>query len=288
MKQWLVVLGIIGAFISVMTLVAYLTGGGAQIATEQRFKAKPGTTRDNAVALSSRKRKRTQNKKSTEESQAARKGKPVRVRSLSETPEEAPLTEHQRDIREAMNSLSPEDGLDKLQGMLDGRRGAEEESEIYAAMAALYQQLDPPRSTNAREAFERAMASARSTALRRDIALREASFLIGQGETAAAQQRITGILEEGGAPTPVQVKLEVLSGQLDEQAERKTEAEKAYRSAIEHTLEMAKDAPLDDEGTDALRLACLRLSQLYQATGREKEAADIAARLKQYLARNRK
>lgn len=279
--------------------VAMLLGGrqkGQGLQSSQRFAAKPGTMRENAVALSSSKRQTDERSGGASGAPAGSGGdasaaqppeapteeqKPLRVRSLSPEEEEAESPEEQS-IREALNDLSPERGIEKLEALLDTELSDDDRARVHAAIAKLCGQLDTPDVARQDQSLQLAQAFASSPDAVLDTARTHAEILAQRGDYTGAMDRIRAARDGLGAASAERATLGVLLGGLLETHGDGSAAEDAYAAAFKDARET--DAQNADGREEALRQAGMRLSRMYRASGRGAEADNLAGELAAALA----
>lgn len=245
-----------------------------------RFTAKPGTTREGAVALSTAKRAPGR----ADNADNAPPGRAVRVRSL--TPEAPRVAADESrvtpGVREALNAWRPEIGLEKLEAMLENPALADtERAEILAAMGVLAGQLEPPDFERAARCFSQALQCDLPPAQRARIAFEDAQSLIRQGRDEEARDRLRA--ERERQPPGVRaLQLDLLHATLEERRGDAATAERIYAAAIEQA--MAAPDQIDAQTEDMLRMAALRLNRIYRDAGRDGDAATLTRRFGDALA----
>jgi hypothetical protein len=244
--------------------------------TTKRFTAKPGTTRKNAVALTSDKRAPDESpvrSRSSTEDQS-----PLRVRSLSPTGKENKLSPSKQLSREALNSRSPERGIEKLeQALATSSHSPEEEAQLRATLALLLAQQEPPDFERSQEMLHLALGKAPSRTLRQELVFQHAQMLLMNSMPGRAREEIESALAEHGPTTAEELRLNILLGQLDESDGNSQKAEQIYSRLVEQIFGLPETLGKDSSGI--LRLAGLRLTQQYRQSGREKEAKALEKRL---------
>lgn len=276
-NQGLVVLLLVALVLLSVVVAWYLANrqdGPGGLGPTARFTAKAGTTRENAVALSTSKRPAAD--------PAARNAPPggegVRVRSL--TPEAPRVAADESRVtpavREALNAWRPDLGLEKLEGMLDDDTLAPaERAEILAAMGVLAGQLDTPDFERAARCFSQALQLDLPPAQRARIAFEDAQMLLRQGRSDEAHARLKA--ERDRQPAGVRaLQLDLLYATLEEQRGNSDDAEKIYAGALEQA--MASGDGVDAQTEDMLRMAALRLSRIYRDAGRGSDASTLSRR----------
>ena len=159
-RQTYLLVGLIIAFAATLG-VAYWYSGQERSATAssapvKKFRAKPGTERKNARALLS-------SVPSVSEETTTR---PIEVWGSLER-DDGPGKRELEAVEAVLDLDDPEEGIEQLQNSLEGRDQelrASTLSYVYAALASLYVQMDPPDPARAEEAYERALAEAADVA----------------------------------------------------------------------------------------------------------------------------
>jgi len=286
-EQWVVIVVLLIALFVTVGVAAMLgtqEKTPAGLTSGKRFTAKAGTSRENAVILSSR------NRGFMGGGSAAGSGsgpaapeaaapppptdnKPLRVRSLSAVEDDADLTDTERAIREAENTLSPKDGLDKLQAALEQAATDDERAAIYASMAGLASELDPPDYALTDQHFDMARTYARTPEAAARVARAESTLLVFRGEWGRARQCVEQALTSGtGAPLDTAA-LQNTLGMIAEHEGDAALAQSSYGAAFDAARSAA------DTGKERellLRHAGLMLARSHRAAGNT-EAASAAA-----------
>ena len=255
----------------------------------KRFRARPGTTREKATALSTRKRPGSEhstqeaptNEKAESQSTASERERRLLVRSLSSPEDEEAMTAEEKLVDEALNAFSPETGIEELTEALKTPCAAQDAANMHAAMGMLCAQLDPADFDRAEAAFAQAMELAPDPASRQDILKQEAWVLLQAGQPGKAREKVAAAFSEKGPITPAWLELGVLLAQLHESAGDPENAEEVLKRTVDEAL--AHEEELGADGADVLRLAGLRLSRLYRGTNREQEAVALAKQLRTHL-----
>ena len=253
----------------------------------QRFTAKPGTTRENAMLLTSADRKST---KDPEPSSPDRPIKPeneddiLEVKSLSGgTPiiRSGPANEV---AQAALNNLSPESGLRQVETALALPHNQEQAALLHEARAELYTRMNPPDFEQARLAFEKALEIAKDPLLREEIQHEMVQMLMQAGRDSEALERAAAQLKSTPPAGGAGYKLQLLLGQLHERAGQGELAESNYRAVFDAMGGMPEG--LTPEDSIALsRLSTLRLTHLYRGAKRDQDAEDVALALKKQVSR---
>lgn len=279
-----VTLIIAGAIVIVLVTIVIRSGGGIDPATfdsGKRFKAKPGTTRENAMILTSDKRKSTEGPEAAiaRRSEEREDGGPPVIKSLSK-PKDGPRSGPANDrAQAALNSFSPEAGLRQLEEALALPHGAEQAALLHEAQGQLYAQLDPPDYDKSRAAFVQAIEKAEDPALEEEILYKSVQALMQEGQEEEAGQILAERLTAHPPAGETGYKLQLLQGQLYERAGRGEAAEDAYQAVLNAAQTMPPS--LDrSEAIDLVRLAGLRLTNLYRKHDRQQAADGLSRDLK--------
>tara|TARA_R110001592_G_scaffold265867_2_gene531457 strand:- start:58 stop:939 length:882 start_codon:yes stop_codon:yes gene_type:complete len=286
MKQTLVVVGSIVLLIVVSIVAAYFGRGAVKKGSfdkGQRLTAKPGTTRKNAIALTSNKRPSTADPSSSivRRSDEQEDDSPLTVKSLSDPSKNTASGVVGDQISEAMHSGSPESGLSALSVAMQLPHDSEQGAYLHEAMGQLYAQLDPPDYEKAKESFEQARELAADKVFEQNVVLKSVQILMLADLDDDAREQLGTVLENG-LTDETQFRLRLLHGQLEERAGRAEEAEAIYQEVLGSAL--AEPDTLDRDSALALaRLAGLRLNHLYRAHDRDEAAATLTEDLKRQL-----
>ncbi|HOV61317.1 MAG TPA: hypothetical protein PK349_09675 [Candidatus Hydrogenedentes bacterium] len=281
-KQALLVVGSVLALFMLITGIAlfFNRGAASPLASppSKRFTAKSGTTRDRALALVSRKQTARVSDSDTgdrDQEKQEQKQRRIRARMLSDLEETRPLTETQRKVREALNTLDPDEGLRKLQALLEQTRDDRERGEIYEAMSELYLQQDMPDVVAAEKMLDAALSTAPDTATRARVLLRQAELCAARGAPQLALAKIQAELRRmGDGMDPAALPLMTARGFLLEAQGNAEEAEAAYRDV----LRRAEGTP-GPEVAESARDAGMRLTRLLRDHQRDAEADDVVRRV---------
>jgi tetratricopeptide (TPR) repeat protein len=278
-KQSIIALGSIVAFMFIMGFVGYMFSGDTPGASSnKRFTAKANTTRDKAMVLTSKRGKTESSENEAEDAKEGADG--IKVRSFgSLTPKDPEPSESDQAIQEALNGMTPEEGIQRLEREMERLHTAAESAALCEAVAKLLMRENSANSQSALQTFERALAMAPTTEMRRRIALSEARLQAELGDVSAARARLQSVLEEDSAVTATALKVRVELSNLEMRAGNRAKAIRGYKEALD--LGLNKTGPLDDETKDAMRLAALRLSKALREEGRASEATEIAAQFRE-------
>ena len=290
-RRQLIIVAVVAMFFLGGILVAYVmsdSGGKGGLRADQRFKARPGTTRENAMVLMSNKRPAGVDKPSASTGGGS-SNSTLDVRSFSSTPPSNPQDTTEDTQRTATNALAmanPAEGVAALESALQTQRAPQDQARLYATLAELHTRRDPPATDEAVACLKKAAELAPTPETRMDIAAQAATLLRGLGQTGMAEETVRDTLAAVPADaksTAPELKLRVTLGDLLAARGDLAGAEQAYAQAVGRGLEtLSADGP---EALDALRIAGIRLSQLYRNQQRHEEAEAVAQRIQARLRR---
>ncbi len=271
-------------FAIVLGLALFLSSreSEAPITATQRFRARPGATRERAVALTTRKRADETEPLTAESppeqavttSRSTRPtGASIRVRSLSRPEDEEELSATEREVHSALNALSPHQGIERLQATLRTAVTPAEKTTLHRALARLYMQIEPPDVVAAEKALDMAISNAMDQATRDALTLEQSQLYLQRGETGIALARLQTALETPGIDTPARMRLELAHAQAVEMTGDFEGAAAVYVSVSEKAAKIKDTASADTaEAVEISRLAVMRLTQLYRKQGMNEEA----------------
>lgn len=290
-RNGIIVLSIILGSLLVLGLVIALRDaglGGSAFDKGQRFTAKPGTTRENAILLTSNKRAETED---PEDPIARRSDKkedpsdPLEVKSLSKSEEGDEKGGRAGEAaRAALNNYSPEAGLRQLEAALDLPNTPEQAAILHDAAGQLHTQTNPPDYDKSLESFETAAGLTQDPELQEELAFNTAQMLMQAGRDAEARDKIEAYLADNPPAGPTGYKLQIVHGQLLERAGQLEAAENTYQSVLDAAREVP-GALERDAALSLTRLAGLRLTSLYRKNDRDQAADVLSKDLKRQLAR---
>lgn len=288
-KNAQIVMGIIFGAIAIILVTAYLRQSGLDPATfdkGQRFTAKPGTTRENAMILTSDKRAKTEDPKNAIARRADKleDSDPLEIKSLSK-PKEGPRSGLANDrAQAALNSYSPEAGLQQLEAALALPHDREDAALLHEAQGQLYAQLDPPDYAQSQAAFEQAVEKADDQDLKEEILYKSVQALMQAGLDEEAGAAAAAQLAERPPSGETGYKLQLLQGQLFERAGKIEAAEDAYQEVL-HAVGELPPALGKDAALSLVRLAGLRLTALYRKQDRSQTADELSRNLRLRLSK---
>jgi tetratricopeptide (TPR) repeat protein len=274
-KQKFILIGMIMFVLSAMGVALYFSGADSglreKLHTPKRFTAKPGTDRENAVALSSSKRPAQ-----APTGPPSNSGEPpIPVKSLS--PPEEKLTPEEELIREALNGLDTQAGIEKIDAQLALPQSPEDAAQLHSARAQLALEMRPPDYVAAEAHFARALELAATGGLRYAILAREAEMWLMRDEPGAASEKLGAALEVPAALSVERMRLRALLAQALEKVGRVEAAEEEFGRLLAEALSYSDEST--PEIDDLMRLAGLRLARIYRDAEREDDAAALESRI---------
>ncbi|MBP8128777.1 MAG: hypothetical protein KA184_04290 [Candidatus Hydrogenedentes bacterium] len=254
------------------------SGKSGGLSASQRFTARPGTSRPNAVALTSDKRPGGVDDVELGGAPTGGEDAPD-IRSLSRQDGPDARASAERLVREALEEADAEDGIQMLEDAL--RRGLclEEAWRLHLALALLYGRLSPPGGERALQAYAAARAAAATAEARQRIALEEAQAFVAMGKREDAWACVETAIAQGPAGEPFSPEAAVLlvrMGDLLQETGNSSGAERAYQQALDRGLAQRGAA---ETLVEPLRLAATRLTLLLRGAGRHEEADALGRRL---------
>ncbi len=253
----------------------------------QRFTAKPGTTRENAMLLTSAARKSAKDPEPSNPEQPIKpehEDDPLEVKSLSGSAPKMRSGPASDVAQAALNNLSPEAGLRQLEAALALPHNQEQAALLHEARAELYTQMSPPDFEQAQLAFEKALEMAVDPLLQEEIQHQMVQMLMQAGRDPEALERASARLKDAPPSGGAGYKLQLLLGQLYERAGHHDLAETNYRAVFD-AMGGIPESLSPEESIALSRLATLRLTHLYRGAKRDQDAEDIALALKKQVSR---
>jgi len=187
-----------------------------------------------------------------------------------------PASPEETATAEALNALTPELGIDRLEAKLATLDNLEQASRLYAALGTLYAQTGQSAADQANQAFAAAKQYARSDEDRHRAALAYVKALTARGDTETAAKEAAGALDNAATVTLPGIQLAIAQASLFEKQGDHKKAEAAYKEAIENAFAA--------KAVNIYRQACLDLVKLYRKTGREPQAEALILTMKRNLA----
>ncbi len=279
-RQLFILAGIVLAFVIAVSWAARFSQGGKRSQSSSTFFARSGTMRERARMLVSK--KKAPPKRKGEVNGRITNGDTISsIRRISPQSDEPRPSEDEQAAQEALNALTPEEGIEKVLASLATLETTAETAELYSALGRLYAQTDPPDIANAQAAFATASNLVRSSEAKHRIACLEAKMLVTQDQPRAALTRIRDTLEFDKTITVARLQLMIMLGKLKHDAGDVEAAEAAYRAIVGQSLDIFED--LGPDSVDVYRQACLNLARLYRKTGHDKKADSLVKTMKQRL-----
>ena len=199
--------------------------------------------------------------------------------------EEDVLSEADQMLDEALNALSPREGIRQLEERLASAPPETDVSKLHAAMALLHMYLDPPEPAAAMDLLATAEQEAQTPEEKHYADFVEAKVLQARGDKAGAMDRLRLSLESNKAVTLSSLEMRVMLGNLAWEAGDLEAAEQAYDTVLDQALAAAPR--LGRRALAVYRQACLRQTRLYRATGRSVEAERLVRAMRGRLPADR-
>lgn len=241
-------------------------GGGGT-----RFRARPGTMRENVQPMVSQ----SQERSDTSLSGDGASGTGGALANLTIHVSEAVL--------DRLLTADTMETIDAIQDHLAQDPGEEVESRLYSALAEQYLKLNPPETESAEESIAAAQETAQNAGDRHAVAYAQAMLFRREERVEEARAYIADVFEQAPVATAPGMRLAVLEGTLAEMEEDDRGAETAYRRVLTFAAEL--DRALSESAVESYRLAGLRLTRLLRRLGRTGDAEavsrDVAGRLQQ-------
>ena len=276
---WTSIFGSLVLFVWLMSFLGQISQGNRTIGTQKRFTARPGTERKKSIVITRKSKEEDSGGEHTRERKSDSNGE-----SSEDTPEDPsdnrsggrgkPVSPHMQAIEEALNSLKPESGIERLQQYLASLAEFEKVSEIYSAMGTLYLQTSPPDIKRYEEAFARAEHFAISSEEKFSVLFQHSKILIEEGKTKEVLKDIEKSFSEDDSITPSMLELSIIQAKLYEDYGKTNAAESIYKTVMDNALTFPAN---EKKVEDIYRIAGLRLSRLYNKLG-EKILADAVVR----------
>lgn len=288
-KQATLIAAVVVLLVAVLAGAAFLgqqrAKGGGFTAPAKRFTAKPGTTRENARFLRS-KRKPTQEQTTGGGKQGKRPGEwkeqEYSITSITtKSAEEAGAQEVEGKIRSIMAQADVDVSLQDLEQAAAESADPAEKAQLLAAKGKLLGMQTPPRTEEAQAAFDRAAALAPTPSVLAMVQAMAAEQLLDTGDIEGARVRLDLGFAAREANTPASLRLHLLLARCHEAAGETGSAREAYENLVKEGIRMAAAAGAAD--TDLIRLASMRLARYFHAEGAHDKARALAERVRPYL-----
>ena len=246
-------------------------GASTPAAPVKKFRADPGTERENARALIS-------SVPSVEEETTDR---PIDIwGSLDE--DEEPIQESFNAAQASIEGMSPEEARDSLSERLESDElGNEERAQLEAALGLALLEGDEPDIDASREAFGRAFNACADGDARVLLAFAYAEALYEREEYVETLELLRDGRFVGATFSPFRLKLEALRGLALDALGRPDQARAAYKRAFESAL--SSELQTSPRARDATRLVALQLARHYREDGRTEDATAISRMLRAWL-----
>lgn len=273
-KQDLILLVVLGGVFAAMTIVLVAVGGGPTDIKGQRFRAKPGTTRDNVMPIVSS----TQSSGSAESEEGQAKEGATTLHVQKEVLAEA--------AQSALDAATARDGLAQIEERLAQEISERERSDLENAKAKLKLRVIPPDTEGAFAAVRRAAEAAQSPEQSHRSALVEAEILLLQERPSEARAVLRATRTAYNEPSVNRLRAGITEAALALQQEDPADAARIYKDVMSESLELVQtDQQLEQPALEQYQLAASRLAAVLREQGYEKRAREIAEEAKHRLAR---
>ncbi|MFP6581935.1 MAG: hypothetical protein VCD00_05195 [Candidatus Hydrogenedentota bacterium] len=276
-----------GLIISIMLVLLVLMFGGAfyfgqqdsetlaastSQAPTKKFRAKSGTERENVRALVS-------SRPSAEESSSS---KHIDVwGSLEQSTAERASTKTELVITEARWAESREDGVRLLLSRLQVSENADQRGLIYATLATLYPQLEPPMYDEAEKALRLAWKHASTPTEILETAHTQSAYDLSRGDFESVLKTRNRIAEEALPNSTRLLELGVMEGVAYEGVGKPDDARKAYESVLARGQAVALEQ--HPGAANVYRQAGLNLTTLLRKQGHDADADRVTLDVRRNL-----
>jgi tetratricopeptide (TPR) repeat protein len=190
-------------------------------------------------------------------------------------------SEAETKVMAALNAISADDGLRHLADAAATLTAQDAAADIYTAAAKLYLRSQPPNTDAAWAALQQGAAHATNPNEKAQVALAQATFLEQTGRPAEASQFLRDQFSDADEATSGTVQGLLQLGGLEEADGNADAAANAYTRAVDLAIGLLRSK--DSEASGLYRQAVMRLSRLYRATGKTKEAEAIVEAMRARL-----
>jgi hypothetical protein len=258
--------------------VAYWFGGrqssaGASGPVEpvKKFRADPGTERENARALLS----------SVPSVKEETTDRPIEIWGNLDD-EEATIRNRFNETHRSVAGMTPEEARNSLEARLDSADLSDTERAQLESALGLALLLGEDRDVSAsREAFARAMAACEDADARVLLACIYGEALYERKEYGETLELLDEGRFVGSIFGPFRLKLEALRGLVLDVLGRYDQAQIAYENAFEASL--ASELSSSSQARDSARVIGIHLARHYREAGRVEDAVAVSRRLRAWL-----
>lgn len=237
----------------------------------KKFRAKPGTERDNVRALTSAQPSvKEETTKADIEIWGSLEGENGARRSGTESL-----------VRQALSEGTPEEGARVLLDELKSPEEVEQPGLIYAALATMYWAMDPPMTEEAEKALALAWETASSPVERLEVIYVQAAYALSQGDVESLMDTLTRVGEYDLPPSAHLLELGVMLGVGYEELGQVDEALSAYESVLADAEVLGLER--HPGAADVYRQAGLRLAALLREQGDDRAAKALALSVQRSL-----
>lgn len=238
----------------------------------KKFRAKAGTERENVRALVS-------SRPSADESSS---GKEIDIwGSLEQSAAERASTKTELVITEARWTESAEEGVRLLLNRLRVSENADQRGLIYATLATLYRELEPPMYDEAEKALRRAWKHASTPREILETAHAQSAYDLARGDFESVLKTRDRVADEEFPNSTRVLELGVMEGVAYEGVGKLDDALKAYESVLERG--QAVELKQHSGAANVYRQAGLHLTRLLRKQGRGEDADRITLDVRRNL-----
>lgn len=237
----------------------------------KKFRAKPGTERENARALVSSQPSVSEEK--TKED--------IDVWGSLEKDEASPKTTTESVVSAAFSSGSPEEGARLLLEELRTPGEIKQPGLIYASLAAMYWSMDPPMTEEAEKALALAWSTATTPMGKLEATYAQASYDLSKGDIESMMKTLDRLSDLDVPLTSHTLELGVMLGIGYESLGMMDEARIAYESVMKDAEDV--DITKHRAAADVYRQAGLRLAAWHRTQGDPREAKTVALTVQRML-----
>lgn len=245
----------------------------AKLIPIKKFRAKEGTERENAQALTSSQRSKPEE---------MGEGTLEVLGSLEPEDHTRVLTPTEQTVKDAMESGTPEEAIRTLIDRLTTMEGNRQKSKIYGTLAALYRALDPPMLEEAERALFLAWDFAESPSEKAEATYFEAAHHMALGDYEQVLQTVGRLENEQPPVSTYTLEIGVMTGVAYEKVGNVDAAKQSYTLLMDDARTYGLDKTA--EVTNVYRMAGMNLGMILRAEGNEDDAQVLARRVQADLA----
>lgn len=240
----------------------------------KKFRAKPGTQRENARAIISS----TPSIPAADQSSELQEPAEVWGRLDSPNNLPAPRSPAQAAAQSALENPSTEAAVKQVVEALEATDDAQAVSELYSALGTLYAWQGRFESGQVQDVFAQALDAAGSEVERIRVEFSEAKAFMQHGDEEYTLEAIRELKAKDLTDTRMRAELGVMEGMTLERTGDLKKAISSYEGVLDGGLSAGGHD--DDKILNVFRQAGLRLARLYRSVGREEDAKIVAQRVR--------